>query len=211
MSLILESLDVSAEELANLALLLTPEEKKTADSYHTEKLRNRAMVRRALLKKHLAVEARTDPTSLRIKNSAYGKPYLESTPRIFFSVSHREDLAAYAISPLEVGIDIEKTDGKVTPELERLSLCEPERIWLDAQPASERARHFFRFWTAKEALLKARGTGLSFPMKELEIDVDSARVLRINGSEEEAAKWSLQLFVPAPGFQGALITQSPRN
>ena len=50
---------------------------------------------------------------------------------------------------------------------------------------------------------------MSFPMKELDIDLETPRFRRIGESAEEAARWSLQYIQPAPGFVGAVAALGP--
>lgn len=85
-----------------------------------------------------------------------GKPYLTDGP--FFSISHCKTAVAVAVdSEREIGIDIESI-RHADEALIRHTMNEEEQALI--HNAKEPDRMFTRLWTQKEAVLKARGTGL---------------------------------------------------
>lgn len=74
----------------------------------------------------------------------------------FWSVTHKTEYVGGVIAQTETGIDIEK----IKPCSKALcnKIAGP-REW--ALSDSDREILFFRFWTSKEAVLKAAGTGIS--------------------------------------------------
>ena len=83
-------------------------------------------------------------------------------PDIDFNLAHTRGLVAAAIvSRAHIGVDVEKIDStKADFKVAENYFAAPEIEILRAASASERAICFFRFWTLKEAYLKAIGTGL---------------------------------------------------
>jgi 4'-phosphopantetheinyl transferase len=75
---------------------------------------------------------------------------------IHWSVSHKSDIVGGVAAPLPVGLDLE-TIRPVSDALMRKVAGEDE--W--ALAAGDRQTLFFRFWTAKEAVLKAEGKGIA--------------------------------------------------
>lgn len=75
---------------------------------------------------------------------------------IYWSLSHKIDFVAGVAAPFPVGIDIEK----IKPPSDRLyaKIADPAEWQLTD---GERLDSFFRFWTAKEAVLKAVGKGIA--------------------------------------------------
>ncbi|HEM8515220.1 TPA: 4'-phosphopantetheinyl transferase superfamily protein, partial [Burkholderia cepacia] len=60
-----------------------------------------------------------------------------------------------------VGVDIECCDRAADWRALTREVCAPaEAAWLDSVPPAARAAAFMRVWAAKEALLKALGTGI---------------------------------------------------
>jgi 4'-phosphopantetheinyl transferase len=75
---------------------------------------------------------------------------------LYWSVTHKQANVAAVVAPHPVGIDIEAL-RPCNPSLHRR--IADDREWALAPEVSDRL--FFRFWTAKEAVLKAMGTGLT--------------------------------------------------
>lgn len=73
----------------------------------------------------------------------------------YWSLAHKSDYVTAVVADVPIGIDIEKA-REVTPGLYRRIATENE--W---RLGSENREHlFFRYWTAKEAVLKVAGTGI---------------------------------------------------
>jgi 4'-phosphopantetheinyl transferase len=80
------------------------------------------------------------------------------------------------------------------PNFERLSarFCsESERDQLHALPESDRETAFLALWTCKEAYLKAVGSGIAMPLKDVEVALDPPRLVRISNDPHAASQWSL--------------------
>ena len=75
---------------------------------------------------------------------------------VYWSLSHKSDYVAGVVGPDPVGIDLEEI--RTFSEGVRRKIAD-EAEW--ALSKEDPQRRFFRFWTAKEAVLKAAGTGLS--------------------------------------------------
>ena len=129
-------------------------------------------LKRLALAEALAV---AEPTALRFAAGPHGKPSLPTDPDLHFSLSHTHGLAALALGrsgPL--GVDAEAIDPALdTDDLARSLFTDAEIAGLARD--SDRVRGFYRLWTAKEAVLKAEGLGLSLPLAEVTIDDTHAR------------------------------------
>lgn len=115
--------------------------------------------------------------------------------KLFFSVSHSEDLAALAVSEdREVGLDIEKPrsdDGK-----DRLAaFCFSEEEFLHYRENGG----FLALFTAKESLVKAEGHGLVF-------DVKTVPALPADGKVEYREKEYFRHSFDVNGYVGS-VTQ----
>lgn len=88
-----------------------------------------------------------------------GAPVLLRPVRtLHLSRASRDGLAVLAAAPCPVGVDIERVEPDREPAWNVLS--PREREVLAAQPRPEQPVSFARIWSAKEAYLKALGTGL---------------------------------------------------
>ena len=83
----------------------------------------------------------------------HGKPYLANGP--YFSISHCKEGIAVAIDDAPIGIDIEAIRHANEDLIER-TMNEKERLAISELGM----REFTRFWTQKEAIVKAEGTGI---------------------------------------------------
>ena len=102
----------------------------------------------------------------------FGKPFLKDTNcRVQFNMSHSKDYAAYIIAlDSLVGIDIEWKDKTVNfQEIIELVFSPTEINIFNKLSSAEQFRAFYDIWTKKEAIIKAIGQGLSYPIKTIEI------------------------------------------
>jgi 4'-phosphopantetheinyl transferase len=106
-----------------------------------------------------------------------GKPTLDNAmdnSRTFaFNMSHSGDLVLIAISTgTTIGIDVEQiSSSRVHLESIATSCLNPsEATLLNGGPPDTRARTLLRYWTHKEAYLKAIGRGLSLPIQDVNVE-----------------------------------------
>ncbi|WP_116473673.1 4'-phosphopantetheinyl transferase family protein [Zobellella maritima] len=98
---------------------------------------------------------------LEIRVDHRGKPALVGQP-LFFNLSHSGSLLTLALdSHAKLGVDVETRRLSVSQahRLARRYLHPDEQRWLMAQ--RHPAHDFIRLWTAKEALVKAQGSGIA--------------------------------------------------
>lgn len=102
-----------------------------------------------------------------VQKGKNGKPYLEGYPGIHFNISHSGNVAACALGPRPLGVDVEVIRQVKGPVIRRV-LTKKEQGYLGQVPEGFRDREFFRFWTLKESYAKALGRGLSLDFTEAE-------------------------------------------
>jgi 4'-phosphopantetheinyl transferase len=134
---------------------------------------------------------------------AFGKPALVGGGGQF-NLSHSGELVVIAVSALSpVGVDVEQVDRSVDFDGVVGSLGSAgERVAFAALPTEDRRLAFFRWWTRKEAVMKALGTGLSLAPESFEVSIttDDARVK----SAEFPQSVSLSNLSLADGYIGSL-------
>ena len=141
---------------------LSEDELARASRYRFDRDRRRFETSRSILRRILGDYTGTPPERVRLSLGEYGKPRVaETSHRFRFNLSHSGDAFALAITTRhEVGIDLECVRPITGVEqLAAAVFSTNERYWLRQLGGSAKLHFFFRIWTAKEALLKAAGTG----------------------------------------------------
>jgi 4'-phosphopantetheinyl transferase len=166
---------------------------------------------RAVLGRYLGL----GPDAVELDRSEAGKPFVRKERRgqsaITFNMSHAHGRALIAVSKgREVGVDLERIRSDV--EVAKLS----ERYFAPSEQASImelaqelRAPRFFRYWVAKEAVLKAQGIGLQ-ALSQCEIilgaDGADAEILVPSGSPL-LNNWRVRLLSCDEGWEAAVAAQ----
>ena len=200
-------LDVPGPVLARLATGLSAAECRRAERYHQAGSARRYVAGRGWLRQVLAAELGTGPGEVELVDGG-GKPRLAGVGPCF-NLSRSGEVALIAVSPEEVGVDVEQVDGGRALEAAPLACTPPELAGLDRLPAGERAEAFLQLWTAKEAYLKARGVGLAVPPGQVELGPgpeDAAVPARLLG-EVGPGRWWVRRLRPRPGFVAAVASE----
>ncbi len=92
--------------------------------------------------------------------------------------------------------------------LARRILTPAERDRVQSRPPAGRPELLLHYWTAKEACLKAIGTGLSRAPRTLQIDFTNKTEAAWNAGPG-ADSWRISFFSPAPGFLAAVAGRNP--
>ncbi|MFG1710510.1 4'-phosphopantetheinyl transferase family protein [Nonomuraea sp. M3C6] len=139
---------------------------------------------------------------LRLTVDDAGRPRLDEG-RPDFNLSHSDAWALVAVAPpgMRVGVDVER----VRADLDHLGLArrlyQPEETArLLAAGPDEGLAGYFRLWTAKEAFIKATGTGLA-GLSDVLIREGSATSVR-SRSLSGPVRW----LDVAPGYAAAVVT-----
>lgn len=162
---------------------------------------------RCLLAENLSV----DPVTLSIAKAEFGKPYLPDYPTVQFNLSHSANYYAIAITNnVPVGIDLEvfKARKNFTGLAEKCFAKDELAFW-HSLSKDRQADVFFRFWTCKEAVVKATGRGIALGLSQCVVDLDTqARLRQIPADYGDAEQWSVQELNLAQGVYAALAVNS---
>jgi len=177
-------------------------------------VRRRFVVARAALRGVLGAALGQPPRSLRFVEGPHGKPALaDQPPPLRFNLSHSGELALLALSlDRELGVDLERRRHHLDHlGIARRYFAPDELAALAALPAAQQETAFYRCWTRKEALLKAKGAGLTLPLDSFAVSVTEAapQLLRTDWDTTEAQRWRLFHLAPAPGAIGAVAIAAP--
>jgi 4'-phosphopantetheinyl transferase len=201
--------------IRKLAQVLNEEESARADRFYFSRDHNRFVVARAGLRVILSRYLKTNPAKIQFSYSAYGKPALAGDPsasELQFNLGHSHEVAIYAFSlRRQLGIDIEHIRPEVSgDEIAERFFASEEIATLRKIPSNQRTEAFFNCWTRKEAYIKARGEGLTFPLGDFVVTMspgEPARLLSVRDAPQEAARWYLQELDPGPGYAAAVAIE----
>jgi 4'-phosphopantetheinyl transferase len=209
------------------AQVLSAAEMQRADQFQFLLHRNRFVLAHAALRHILFIYSAFPASSIDFTISPHGKPSLVNRNKgesgeIEFNLSHSEDLAVVAVSFGSIlGVDVEQVrEMPDWPQMARQFFSDAEIAAIERVPPHEAGMMFLRFWTRKEALLKAMGTGLQDDLSSfctVADDLDQASIVQVPELPEEFdlfGKWgygqdfTLRSF-EVEGFVGSLAAGGP--
>jgi 4'-phosphopantetheinyl transferase len=130
-------------------------------------------------------------------------------------MSHTWGFVACAMARDEVGVDVEASDRMTDFDIaDRLFAPEDAQL-VKSAPPEERACTFFRFWTLKEAFIKATGEGLRRPLDSFSFMFDPVRIVfhpEREGAprQDDPAAWQFAECRPARSRPLALAVRRTR-
>lgn len=159
---------------------------------------------RCLLARYLGARP---PDSLIFSYGARGKPALLHPNPIQFNLSHSGNRMALAVSHQPVGVDIERLDRASEMEALAARFFHPEETACLARiPAEKRRALFFRWWTAKEAALKAWGVGLGSAGDQPDFSLWPTETTARFVAASSARTGLIRAFPDSPEWAGAWVT-----
>jgi 4'-phosphopantetheinyl transferase len=189
---------------------LSGDERQRAARFQFPRDRRRFEAARAALRAILSGYLGESPTKLRFEYGAYGKPALGLPTEITFNLSHCREVALVAVARgRAIGVDIERVQIEVDfRALARTVFSDGEQATLDAIAGDAQREAFFRGWVRKEAFVKARGEGLSLPIREIEVSLAlDAALLTTPHAPCDARGFVLYDLDVMPGYVAALAVE----
>ena len=210
------SLEGQPELVHRCRASLAVEELQRADRFVFERDRTRYTIAHAVLRHLLSRYCEVTPESLRFEASSAGKPSLHApslpaqAARLRFNLSHSDDRALVGVSEGgEIGIDIEKVRANIEAlAISRNYFFGSERDAIEASATPDNT--FFRYWVAKEAVLKAQGIGLGFPLDRFHVAFNPGNVsARVDTLDPVAlaADWTVRMLPCDSGWFAAVAAR----
>ncbi len=195
-------------EVELLAGALSDFERARATRFRFDYLRKRFVIAHAGLRIILGRYTGVSAPDLNFAYTEYGKPFLPGDG-LHFNLSHAEEVALVAVTRMgEIGVDVEWIrPGMSGGDIAERYFSRREAAALRAMPREAQSGAFFDCWTRKEAFIKAMGHGLSHPLDAFDVAFapgQPAALLAIQGSEADAAGWTLKALAPGDGYAGAV-------
>lgn len=135
----------------------------------------------ALKRRMLALETGLPPSALRFGRGSQGKPHLlggDGQEGWRFNISHARGFVACVVAPShDCGIDVETADRPIDRLDDMTSYFAPEEASAIGRASpQDKTDLFFRYWTLKEAFVKATGEGLYRPLASFSVEMNPLRV-----------------------------------
>jgi 4'-phosphopantetheinyl transferase len=193
---------------ARWAAVLSDEELQRHRRFMFERDRHSFLAAHAATRLGLSRYADVEPRSWRFTPGPYGRPELvppPGAPPLHFNLSHTDGMGICAVAlGREVGADVERVDSR-TPsrEVAERFFAPPEHRTLTSLEGDAFRQRFFRYWTLKEAYIKARGMGLHLPLDQFWFDLDGPEI-RIHfepGIQDDPARWQFGTFQVGPSHR----------
>ncbi|MCK9893457.1 4'-phosphopantetheinyl transferase superfamily protein [Frankia sp. AgB32] len=139
-----------------------------------------------------------------------GRPLVVEPGGLQVSLSHAEAVVAAALSwDAPVGVDVERLRPLADRRaLARTALAEAERQAVDELPDVLRDAQALRFWTRKEAVAKALGTGLATDLRGIVTTADGA-VVSLPDQCGDISEWSLADLPDRVGVIASVAVRAP--
>jgi 4'-phosphopantetheinyl transferase len=208
-------LDQSSERTLRLQRVLSPDEREKAARFYFDKDRKQFVQARAALRFILSAYLQVDPQTLEFSYGPQGKPALANEHvdnGLRFNLSRREGLALIAVTRgREIGVDVELVAADLPVfEIAETTFSEAELTTLHNLPEDLRVAGFFNCWTRKEAYVKARGEGLSFPLKNFNVSLTpgaAAQLIHVRDNLDAVDRWTLQDVPVGDSYAAALAVE----
>ncbi len=157
------------EQLDELKKMLSEIELERCKRFVFDRDRNTYIIAHGLLREKLGRQIGQDAKNVNIAIGDNGKPMLESGD-VFFNLSHSNQWVAMAFSyDSELGVDVESTSPvRNWQEIVPNYFSDAEKWYIDNCSEAQQYIAFLKCWTRKEAVLKAKGTGLTEQLKKIE-------------------------------------------
>ena len=157
------SLPIPNDDLDAVArAMVTAEERREADAFRIARDRSRFPQRRAFRRRMVADLLGAPPGDIAFGTGDFGQPSVTAPGRWHLSASARADLAVVAVGgqgPFGIDLELPRTGRDIAALVATVfSPFDPILPFDGRGPEAERLFH--DLWTAKEAVLKALGTGL---------------------------------------------------
>jgi len=208
------SLDKITWDFDEIEQLLSADERKRSERFVFERDQRRFMLGRAVLRMILGRCLSLPPEEVSFRYERYGKPVLDHTD-FSFNISESDGCAVYAITRnRRIGVDIERIrDIAEMDQIARRFFSSSENELLCTLEGSRKRKMFFEYWTRKEALIKAVGSGLKMPLHSFDVTAypdEPTYLIRLKDDLGKECQWAINDLARNTGFAAAVAVESSR-
>jgi 4'-phosphopantetheinyl transferase len=189
-------------KLERVLAWLSPEERDRFDRYRHDADRLMFALGRAMARRLVGRALDMPPAAWHWREGPHGRPEIAApATALHFNLAHSAGLVCCAIATgREVGIDVEHRSRERTDPAIVARFCAPgEAAAIDVSQPDWHDR-FLKYWTLKEAYLKARGLGIAVHLADICFELDGAddaiRITFLRSLEGTDARWAFRLAQP---------------
>ncbi len=192
--------DLPAQTTAeNCERILSEEELTRSKTFRFEQHRREYLATRLLVRNALSHYHPVAPHAWKFQTNAYGKPAIDPDCGLRFNLSNCSELVVCLIGKdIELGIDIEPLDRAAQVLKIGSDVFSPRELaQLESLSDRERLNRALSLWTLKESYIKARGFGLSLPLKYFSFVFNKSNEFHLEidpGLNDDPANWQFRLF-----------------
>ncbi|MEH2060109.1 MAG: 4'-phosphopantetheinyl transferase HetI [Nostoc sp.] len=197
-------LDQTEAQLQHLTTTLSSDEMARAERFYFPKHRQHFIAGRGILRTILGRYLDIKPSEVQFNYQHRGKPVLADSG-LAFNLSHSQGLGLCAVNcTRQIGVDLEyiRPMSDLEALAKRFFLPREYEILRSLSP-NQQQEVFFRYWTCKEAYLKATGDGLS-QLEQIEVSLTPTEPAKLQITED----WSLFELVPANNYVAAVAVEN---
>ena len=205
-------IDTASATLAGMSSLSAGELARAQRMSHPQS-RGTFIQARIALRHLLGLYLGMEPAGVHFNVNPHGKPRLQGTDEdegLVFNVSHSGNRVVIGLAwNMPLGVDVEHVRGdRNLGRLAGACLAEGEIDRLQGLPPDLRPAVFYRWWTAKEALVKAIGQGVALGLRSIEVGPDDRHFRCAPTGWSEVLNWYLETW-DLPGYSLALVCGLP--
>ena len=155
---------------------LSNDELVRASKFHFDRDKNWFIISRGLLRVFLNFYSTIPAKEIKLITNDFGKPSISlanDSTKLQFNLSHSKNFLSIGFSnDNQIGVDVELMKPlKNHLEIAKRFFSTSEVEQLISFPADKILDGFYSCWTAKEAVIKLSSEGLSFPLKEFDVEL----------------------------------------
>ncbi|HRY52561.1 MAG TPA: 4'-phosphopantetheinyl transferase superfamily protein [Candidatus Portnoybacteria bacterium] len=188
---------------------LSAEEIKKAGFFKDKNSRNLYIAGKYLTRKIIATQLKIKAEDIVFKTNKYGRPLLvyPKNKNFDFNLSHSGKRVVLAIADSRVGIDIEEMrpiDLKIAGDY----FHKKETKFVHSQKGKE-LESFYQIWTLKESLIKAKGRGLSYSLKNFYFELRNNKIKLYSRFKKQS--WRFWVYDLYPGYKIAVCVEGSES
>ncbi|MEH2279808.1 MAG: 4'-phosphopantetheinyl transferase HetI [Nostoc sp.] len=195
-------------QLQYLITTLSSDEIARAERFYFPKHRQHFIAGRGILRTILGRYLGIEPSQVQFNYQQRGKPVLAdkfADSGLAFNLSHSQELGLCAVNCThQIGVDLEyiRPMSDIEALAKRFFLPREYEMLRSLSP-NQQQEVFFRYWTCKEAYLKATGDGLS-QLEQIEVSLTPTEPAKLQITED----WSLFELIPANNYVAAIAVEN---